>query len=194
MSKQHSHAPARQQKVSRGQAEEARGQLAAGGLTHQERRKLRAVTAARDAAARRHRGEFRHVVIIVAGIIAAMALVAFPVGLVSAIQASGGEGTPGTFIVRSEVCLNSRVCPWPGIFRARDGQIVQHVEFAGTLPANAPPGTSVPAVDPAGSHIVYPPHGSHEWVTDLLWMVLIGGIVGVLLWIFPIGALRPSVH
>jgi hypothetical protein len=136
---------------------------------------------------RRRRGEFRHVVIIVAGTVAAMALVAVAVGLVSAIDASRGEGTPGTFIVRNQVCLNRRACPWPGIFRSRDGRTVQHVEYDGTLPANAPPGTSVPAVDPAGSHIVYPPHGSHRWVTDLLWMVLVGAIVGVLLWIFPIG-------
>ena len=49
--KQHSGPPVPQAKVSRRQAREAREQLAAGGLSHQERRRLRSLIRARDAVA-----------------------------------------------------------------------------------------------------------------------------------------------
>jgi ferric-dicitrate binding protein FerR (iron transport regulator) len=178
-----------QRKVSRRQAAEARAELAAGGLSHQERRKLRAMAGARDAVARRRRGEFRHLIIVAAGTIAAMAVVAAAVGLVPAIEASSGHGTAGTFIVGNQPCINPRAgCLWPGIFRAPDGVTVQHVQYDGTLPAGTGGGSSVPAVYPAGgAHIVYPPRGSRAWATDLLWMVLVGAIVGFLLWISPLG-------
>ena len=189
MSKRHSGAPTQQQKVSRKQADEAREQLAAGGLTHQERRQLRTMTRARDAAARQRRGEFRHLVVVAAGTLAAMAVVAAATGLVSAIEASSGQGRAGTFIVGSQPCLNQRVgCLPPGSFRLSDGVTVPHVQYDGTLPAFAPPGTSVPAILPAGStNTAYPPHGSRTWVHDLLLMVLVGVVVAVLLWIFPVG-------
>jgi hypothetical protein len=187
VAKQHSHAPARQRNVSRKRADEAREQLAAGGLSHQERRKLRSVAAARDAAARRRRGEFRHLVIVATGTIAAMALVAAAVGLVSAIEAANREGVAGTFVPASQPCFGSRGCVWSGTFRSGDGGTVQHVTYDGTLPTGAGGGSSVPAIEPAGSHIVYPPHGSHAWVSDLLLMVLAGGVVGLLLWIIPLG-------
>jgi hypothetical protein len=186
---QHSRPAARQQKVSRKQAAEAREQLAAGGLSHQERRQLRSVTAARDALARRRRGEFRHIVVIVAGTIAAMAIVGAAIGLPAAIEASMGQGTAGTFIVGNQPpCLNRRVgCLPAGIFRSQAGVTVQHVAYAGSLPSFAPPGTGIPAVDPGMSNTAYPPHVSATWVHDVVLTVLIGGIVGVLLWLFPIG-------
>src|SRR5271169_383890 len=102
--KQHSDAPARQRKVSRRQADEAREQLAAGGLSHQERRRLRALTGAWDAAARRRHREFKHLIIIAAGTLAAMAVVAAGVGLVSAIESASGQGTAGTFVVGNQPC------------------------------------------------------------------------------------------
>lgn len=190
VSKQHSGASARRPKVSRRQAEEAREPLAEGGLSHQERRKLRSTANARAAAAaRQRRGHVRHLVIVAAGTIAVMAVVAAATGLVSAIEASGGQGRAGTFIVGSQPCLNQRVgCMPPGKFRLNDGVTLQHVQYDGTLPAFAPPGTSVPAILPAGStNTAYPPHGSRTWVHDLLLMLLVGGVAGVLLWIFPIG-------
>ena len=74
--KEHPDARARPPKVSRKQAEQAREKLAEGGLSHQERRKLRGVTAAREAAERRRRGGLRHFVIVAVGTIAVMAVVA----------------------------------------------------------------------------------------------------------------------
>jgi hypothetical protein len=187
---QHSHPPARKRKVGKKQADEARQQLAAGGgLSHQERRQLRSVANARDALARRRRGEFRHIVIIAAGALAGMAIVGAALGLPAALEASSGEGMAGTFIVENQPpCLNHRVgCLPAGIFRSKNGVTIQHVGFAGTLPSFAPPGTSIPAVDPGGSNTAYPPRDSATWVHDVLWMVLVGTIVGSLLWLFPIG-------
>jgi hypothetical protein len=183
---------ARRPRVSRRQAGEAREQLAAGGLSHQERRKLRAVTSARDAAARRHRGTARHLVIVAAGAIAAMVVVAATVGLIAAIQAASGHGSAGTFIVGNQPCLLRKGgCAWAGMFRSPNGAIVQHVDYDGTLPAGAQGGSSVPAIYPAGgAHIVYPPHDSRAWISDLLLTVLVGGVVGSLLWIFPVGLSR----
>ena len=46
----------------------------------------------------------------------------------------------------------------------------------------------MPAIYPGGeSHIVYPPRDSHAWVSDLLLAVLVGGVVGFLLWLIPVG-------
>jgi hypothetical protein len=117
-----------------------------------------------------------------------MAVVAALVGLVSAIEASSGQGAAGTFVLGNRPCISHRGgCAWSGTFRSRDGGTVRHVAYDGTLPADAAGGSSVPAIEPGGSHIVYPPHGSHAWVSDLLLMVLIGSIVGSLLWILPVG-------
>jgi hypothetical protein len=181
--------PARRRKVSRSQADEAREQLAAGGLSHQERRRLRSVTSARDEASRRHRREFRHLVIVAAGVIAAMAVVGGALGLVPAIQAASGQGTAGTFIVGYQPCLSRKAgCPWSGTFRSPHGAAVQHVNYDGTLPTGAGDGSSIPAIYPGGgSHVVYPPRGSDAWVFDLLLMALVGGVVGLLLWLSPLG-------
>jgi hypothetical protein len=183
---QHSHPPSRPGKVSRKQANDAREQLAGGGLSHQERRKLRSEIGARDAVAGRRRGEFRHIVIVIAGVVAAMAVVAGAVGLVPAIEAATGHGEAGTFIVGNQKCLR-RSCPWSGAFRAADGNTVPHVTYSGDLPANAGPGTSLPAMRPDGSDFVYARQGNHTWITDLFWMVLVGGVVGLFLWITPLG-------
>jgi hypothetical protein len=189
VSKHHSHPPARQQKVSRKQADEARQQLAAGGLSHQERRQLRSVAGARDALARRRRGEFRHILIIVTGTLAAMAIVGAAIGLPSAIEASTGQGAAGSFIVENQPpCLNQRVgCLPSGVFRSRAGVTVQHVAYAGSLPNFAPPGTSIPAVDPGLSNTAYPPRDSATWIHDVILTLLVGGVVGALLWLFPLG-------
>jgi hypothetical protein len=184
--RQHAAGSARPAKVSRKQADEAREQLAAGGLSHQERRKLRAVAAARDEAERRRRGKFRHLVIVAIGTIAAMAVVAAAGGLVQAIEASSGQGTAGTFVVGKPCFFARSGCVWSGTFRSRDGGTMQHVRYDGTLPANAGRGSSIPAVQPAGSHVVYAPR-TRAWITDVLLMLLVGGVVGFVLWISPLG-------
>jgi hypothetical protein len=177
----------RQPRVSRKQADDAREQLAAGGLSHQERRKLRTVAAARDEAVHRRRGRITHLIIVAAGTSAAMAVVAAAGGLVTAIEAASGQGAAGTFVV-GKPCLFARSgCVWSGTFRSPDGRTMQHVRYDGTLPAHAARGSSVPAIEPAGSHVVYPPRSSHALITDVLLMLLVGGVVGFVLWISPLG-------
>jgi hypothetical protein len=174
-------------KASRRQARQAREQLAAGGLTHQERRRLRSAIRTRDATARRRRLEFRHITIALAGAIAAMAVAAASVGLVSATEAARGQGTIGTFVLEFQSCSVRTGCTYVGIFRSPDGAIVPDVAYDATLPDGASPGDSFPALDPGGSHRVYPPHGSLRWVSDLLFVMFAGGVVGFILWISPLG-------
>jgi hypothetical protein len=185
--KPHSGPLPRQTTVSRRQADEARDELAAGGLSHQERRKLHAEIRARDEAALRHRLEFRHIVIALAGALAAMAVVALLVGLANAIEAARGDGTTGTFVVRSEVCIRRAGCTWKGTFRAGDGNSVPALANTDVVPPNATPGMSISVIEPTGSQYVYLRHGSLRWISDLLIVVVIGGAVGFLLWISPIG-------
>jgi hypothetical protein len=127
--------------------------------------------------------------ILVGGTLAAMAVVAATVGLVPAIEAASGQGVAGTFVAGNKPCLMyHRGCGWSGTFRARGGDTVQHVTYEGTLPAGAGGGSSVPAIYPSGgSHMVYPPRGTHVWITDVVLMVIVGGVVGCLLWIMPFG-------
>jgi hypothetical protein len=180
-------APGRPTKVSRKQVSEARRQLAAGGLSHDERRRLHSVTQAWDAGHSRHRAG-RRFVIVAGGTLAVMAVVGAALGLIPAIQAASGRGTPGTFIVGAPACASTRGgCVWSGTFQQQDGSAIQHVSYGGTLPASAGPGSSIPAVQPDGSHIVYPPHGSHQWISDLLIMLLAGCVVGFGLWASPLG-------
>ena len=125
--------------------------------------------------------------IVVAGVLAAMVVVGATVGLVPAIEAASGHGASGTFIAGNHSCTRRAGCAWWGTFRSPDGDTVAHVVYSGDLPAGAGPGMSFPAIQPSGSDYVYPPHGGHTWVTDLLWMVLIGAVVGLFLWITPLG-------
>lgn len=115
-----------------------------------------------------------------------MAVIAASLGLISAVEAARGQGTIGTFVVAYSSCSRRTGCTWVGTFRSPDGNTVPDVAYQGALPANASPGDSFPAIEPGGSSRVYPPH-SLRWITDLLATVLIGGAVGFVLWISPLG-------
>ena len=190
--KPHSGPPARPTRVSRRQANEARDELAAGGLSHQERRKLRSVIRTRDEAALRRSLEFKHIAIALAGALVAMAVVAFLVGLASAIEAARGDGTAGTFTVKSEVCARRAGCMWIGTFRAPDGDSVPAQAYTDVVPLSTSPGTSIRVIEPPGSDYVYPLHGSLRWISDLAIMVVVGGAVGFLLLISPLGLGGPK--
>jgi uncharacterized membrane protein YcjF (UPF0283 family) len=185
--KQQSGPRAEQAKASRRQAQQAREQLAAGGLSHEERRRLRAVIQVTDDAARRHRREFRHIGLAVGGALVVMVIVAASTGLISAVEAASGQGVAGTFIVTGQTCAGRVVCNWMGTFRYRDGVEVRNLAYGGVLSPAVPPGSHIPAREPAGSHYVYPLHGSRKWLSDVGLMLLCGIPVGALLLISPVG-------
>ncbi len=157
----------------------------AGGLSHKERHKLVSEVRAADEAASRRGLETRHIVITVAGTLAAMAVVRLLVGLVPAIHAASGQGTLGTFVVQPQLCV--RCTNTSGDFRYPDGNVVQDVVYAGALPSGTHPGMSIAAIRPGNSNFAHPPHGSIRWVSDLLITVVIGCAVGLLLLASTIG-------
>lgn len=175
--------------VSRHQARLARAELAAGGLSQRDRRRLRAITRTWDKAAAHRKLERGHLILVASGAIAAMAIVAAAFGLWPAIDAAHGGGTTGTFTLGSSVCTPKLGCRWVGTFESAGGQPVQ-VDYQGALPAGAGPGTSVPAIHPGASSYVFAPHGSLAWIPDLLLVVVIGAVVALVLWISPIGLSR----
>lgn len=135
----------------------------------------------------RRRLALTHDGLAVAGAVAAMAIVAVAFALGPAIAAARGEGTPGTFIVGYQQCLRRTGCTWVGIFESRGGQVTPGVFYDGTLPATVQAGERIPAVFPGGQHAVFPPHGSHYWISAVLLMLVVGAAVGLLLWLSPLG-------
>jgi len=118
-----------------------------------------------------------------------MVIVSFAFGLWPAIDAAHGGGTTGTFTLGNSVCTPKLGCRWVGTFESAGSQPVQ-VDYQGSLPAGAGPGTSVSAIHPGGSSYVFAPHGSHAWIPDLLLVVVIGAVVALVLWISPISLSR----
>jgi hypothetical protein len=179
--------PARPPRVGRRQALQAREELAAGGLSHQQQRRLRAVLRSRAGAVRQRRGRFRHLAIAAAGGIVAMAIAALSFGLVPAIEAAEGGGVTGSFVVSHQVCSSRTGCQWVGEFRSADGDVIGGLAYGGALPEGDGPGSTIAARYPGGSDEVYALHGSHTWVPDLLITLVIGAVAGAALWISPLG-------
>src|SRR5580693_1409041 len=114
---------ARRDKASRRAARPARKELAAGALSHQDQRRLRAIARTRELASRRRHLEFRHLAItVLSGLVAT-----------AAIEAARGQGVTGTFVVGSFSCHRRGVCAWVGTFEAR-GEMVPDVAYEGILP------------------------------------------------------------
>lgn len=180
--------PARSAQVSRRQAREARAQLAVGGLSHQQQRRLRAVLRAWEYAARRRRRRFWRLGIVVSGAVAAMVIAAISFGLIPAIDAARGQGVTGSFVVSHQVCSSKTGCQWVGTFRASDGAVIGELAYGGTLPQGDGPGSIIPVRYPGGTDQVYALRGSHTWVFDLLVTLAISAAAGAALWISPIGA------
>jgi hypothetical protein len=182
--------PARPPWVDRRQAQQAREELAGGGLSHQERRRLRAVLRSQAEAERKRRGSLKHLAIAMTGAIVAMAIVALSFGLVPAIEAAQGGGVTGSFVVNDRVCSAKTGCQWVGTFYGPPGDVIPGLAYGGILPAGDGPGSKVAVRYPGGSDDVYALHGSHTWVFDLLITLVIGAAVGTALWISPLGDRR----
>ncbi len=180
--------PARSAHVSRRQAAEARAELAGGGLSHQDQRRLRLVIREREEAERHQRHIHKHLIITLAGAVVAMVIVALSFGFGPAIKAASGDGVTGTFVVNNQVCSSKTGCQWVGTFRAANGAATGGLSYGGSLPSGAGPGSSIPARYPGGTDQVFALHGSHTWLFDLVIMLIIGAAVGAALWISPLGS------
>ncbi|HXW87184.1 MAG TPA: hypothetical protein VEJ42_02905 [Streptosporangiaceae bacterium] len=179
--------PVRSAKVGRRQAQQARTELAAAGLSHHDERRLRAVLRSREDAARQRRLWLKHLGIAVTGAVVAAAITALSFGLVPAIEAARGQGVIGSFVVSERVCSSKVGCQWVGTFRSSQGVVISGLAYGGTLPAGDGPGSVIPARYPGGTDQVYAQHGSHTWLIDLLVTVVVGAAVGTALWISPLG-------
>jgi hypothetical protein len=173
--------------VNRRQAQQARAELAAGGLSHQERRRLRAVLRSRAIAGQKRRGHRRHLAIVAVGAIVAMVIAAASFGLIPAIEAAQGGGVTGSFVVSDRVCSSKTGCQWVGTFNGPHGDVVTGLAYGGVLPAGDGPGSTIAVRYPGGTDQVYALHGSHTWVFDLLITLVIGAAVGAALWVSPLG-------
>jgi hypothetical protein len=179
--------PARSARISGRQARQARAQLTAGDLSHQERRRLGAILRSQEDAARRRRRRLKRLAIAGTGSIIAMAIAALSFGLIPAIEAASGEGVTGTFVVSHQVCTSKTGCQWVGTFQSGHGTVTGGVAYGGNLPEGDGPGSAIPARYPGGSD-VFALHGSHTWVMDLLLTLVIGATAGTALWISPLGS------
>lgn len=169
---------------------QAQAQLAAGGLSHEERRKLHAVLRSHEETARRHHRRLKRLVIVLGGAIVTIAIVALSFGLIPAIDAALAKGATGTYTLNDRVCTNGRgstSCQWLGTFQPRGGSATTGLAYGGNLPYGDGPGSVIQVRYPGGSY-VYALHGSHTWVQDLLIALLVGTVVGFLLWLSPLGS------
>ena len=160
----------------------------ADGLTSAERRAQRRMSRDRAAARQRRHLRLSHDGIVLAGALAAMAIVAVAFAIGPAISAARGNGTPGWFTDAYQQCMRRLGCSWVGTFVSKSGhEVIPGVSYDGSLPAGTPPAARIPAIYP-GLHAVFPPHGSYYWIPDILLMLLVGGAVAFLLWISPLGS------
>jgi hypothetical protein len=121
---------------------------------------------------------------VVGPLAAAVVVVYAGTGLPPAISVALGHGTHGSFT--AEQFSRSRQGPgshpdsgsWTGTFTsAGNGRVIKDVPYEGSLP-DAVPGTEVPALYADGA--AYSAHGSKEWLSDLLFLIL--GVVGLIGW------------
>ena len=191
---QRSGASARPAKVGRRQVQQARAGLAAGGLSHDERRRLHSIIRVREEAESRRSGKRRHAVIVVAGALVVMAVVAATSGLIPAIATASGHGTIGSFVLGHQRCSlatgRTSMCTWVGSFQGRNGVTIQDVTYAGNPPAAVAPGQRIPARYFSGQ--AFPRSGSHGWPTGILLVIFVGAAVAAFLWLTPLGTRRRS--
>lgn len=121
---------------------------------------------------------------VVSPLIAAVLVVYAGIGLPPAISVALGHGTHGSFTAE-QFTASGRVSgsnrgsgSWTGTFTSADNaRVIKDVPYDGSLPG-AVPGTEVPALYLGGD--AYAAHGSKEWLSDLL--VLILGVAILIGW------------
>jgi len=109
---------------------------------------------------------------LIVGVLSALLLFVTATHLGPAIRAGLREGTHGYWVVTGKHCVRS-ACTWTGRFESPDGHVVlSSAQYAGQLPAGVHAGTSIAALFPGGSAVVYPPSGSDAWISLLVGLAL----------------------
>jgi len=110
---------------------------------------------------------------LIVGVVSALVLYVTATRLMPAIRAGLREGTHGNWIATGKHCARSAACVWTGQFKAPNGHVVlSSAQYAGQLPTGVHAGTSLAALFPGGSALVYPPSGSDAWISVLIGLVL----------------------
>jgi hypothetical protein len=108
----------------------------------------------------------------IVGIVAALLLVEAATHLPAAIRAGLRHGTRGYWVATAKRCERS-ACTWSGRFESPKGHVVlSSAQYVGRIPVEAHAGTSLPALFPGGSGLVFPPTGSDLWISLLVTFVL----------------------
>jgi hypothetical protein len=108
---------------------------------------------------------------LIVGVLSALVLYVTATRLTSAIRAGLREGTHGYWVATGKHCARS-VCVWNGQFKSNGHVVLSSVQYAGQLPAGVHAGTSLAALFPGGSALVYPASGSDAWISVLIGLVL----------------------
>jgi len=109
---------------------------------------------------------------LIVGVVSALVLFVTATRLGPAIRAGRREGAHGFWVATGQHCARS-ACTWNGQFKLPSGHVVlSSAQYAGQLPAGIHAGTSVAALFPGGSALVYPASGSDAWISLLLGLVL----------------------
>jgi hypothetical protein len=114
---------------------------------------------------------------LVVGVVSGLLVFEAVAHLASAIRAGLHDGTRGYWIATAKRCVRS-ACSWNGRFVSPHGHVLlSSAQYVGRLPVGVHAGTSVAALFPGGSAVVYPPTGSDEWISLLVMLGL--GVFGL---------------
>jgi hypothetical protein len=110
------------------------------------------------------------------GALSALLVVGTALHIWPAIRAGLHDGTRGAWVATSSECSKRAGCLWHGKFVLSSGRVlIASAQYAGRFPAGLHAGTSLPAIYPGGSGLVFPASGSDLWMS-----LLAGLIVGLL--------------
>ena len=109
---------------------------------------------------------------LIVGVLSALLLFVTATHLEPAIRAGLRDGTHGHWVATTKHCVRS-ACTWIGRFVSPNGHVLlSSAQYAGRLPAGIHAGTSLAALFPGGSGLVYPPSGSDAWISLLVVLAL----------------------
>lgn len=105
---------------------------------------------------------------IMIGAVALILLVGAVTHLVPAVRAGLHHGIRGSWVATGLSCAK-KACTWSGKFVLPDGHVeLARAQYDGTVPGGIHVGSTIPALYPGGSGLVYPTTGSDQWISLLV--------------------------